>query len=227
MGTFTMHFGMPLAWLCSGQSLLNTQCRMIVVSDQQPPHNTAGPNQAQGDWQALGRSVDIIAYPHARTTRFDPKRALTEFRPIICIWGPPLANRRKAFEGLLDRMAPGLERLKRMAEDDSVRLIGASSKQALDVAFAIMKHARKEQLVLRILCDFGCVVGEDNLADGDSFALAQAGGDGDADGLLATQAFAMQAKYELGDDIKLISPSSRAGRNHRQENCYIIQPVTL
>jgi hypothetical protein len=210
-------------------SLLNTQCRMIAISDQRPAHNVAGPNQAQGDWQAHGRSVDIIAYPYARTRRLGPKRPLSEFRPIICIWAPPLSkqNRRKAFEGLLDRMAPGVEHLKRMAGDDSVRLIGTSIKQALDVAFAIIKHAKKEQLALRILCDFGCMPREDKLADNDSFALIQARGDGVAEGLPATQAFAMEAKYELDDAIKLISLSSRAGRNNRQENCYMIQPVTL
>jgi hypothetical protein len=214
-------------------SLLNTQCRMIAVSDQHPPHNIAGPNQAQSDWEAHGRRTDIVGYPHASPKRFGTKKALAEFRPIISIWGLPPGNRnaRKAFEG--PPMAPGFARMKRIARDDRVCLIGTSSKQALDAAFAILKYGRKEGFLLRILCDFGRKLGEGHPVNEDALALICARRDWPVDGLLATHAYAMQAKYELGEAIKITLASAPGGTNHQDENglrrpstpTYIIQPV--
>jgi hypothetical protein len=50
-------------------AMLQTRCRLMVVSDAMQPDNVAGANQVVSDWRARGRPFDLISFPNARPRR--------------------------------------------------------------------------------------------------------------------------------------------------------------
>ena len=58
-------------------AMLQTRCRLVVVSDDGGPDTIAGTNRAVADWREHGRPLDLIPFPHARRQRATKQTART------------------------------------------------------------------------------------------------------------------------------------------------------
>jgi hypothetical protein len=197
-------------------AMLQTSCRLIVVSDQRQPDNIADANQVFSDWHARNRPIDLIPYTHVRPRRFGRQRAPTAFRPVIFLWEVTALSHteHKSFEQLFKSVGADLHRVNRTHRDgrQGVCLIGESTQQVLDAGLAIVERAIREKLALRVICDFGLVLGGDLSPDKKLVPRLHAADDLPGfplDCLLATEAFAMQAKCDLGEGVTLV-PVGRA-----------------
>lgn len=193
-------------------AMLQTRCRMVVVSDDSEPDTIAGTNRAIADWRAQGRTLDVIPYPHARPRRAPKESAASVFRPALFLWdAAPDSEDAKA---MLDKFAKvagkGLKRIDRTHRDGRLGacLIADTTEEALAAGLAVAEVARKTKQSLRIICDFGHLLGPDKKL------VARLQSADDLPGLpldcvLATEAFAAQAKFDLGERILLV-PVGRA-----------------
>ncbi len=197
-------------------AMLQTGCRLVVVSDHAEPDSIAGANRVLGDWREHGRPFDVIPYPHARAKRPAGRRAASAFRPVVFLWDA--AQDGKDGKGALDKLfnsaGKGLERVDRTHRDGrrGSCLIAGSTEEALAAAREAAKAAREAKHSLRVICDFGLVLGGD--LDPDKKLVARLRSADDMPGLpldcvLATEAYAAQAKFDLGETIVLV-PVGRA-----------------
>jgi len=211
-------YGFRYAAGCALQraAMLQTSCRLMVVSDAMPPDTVAGSNRVASDWQAHGRPLDLILYPHPRPLRPMRPHAETAFRPVLFLWeAMALSNDEgKTLEVLLDRVGAGLDRIDRTHRDGrrGVCLVATSTEQALAAGLAAIEGASAARLALRVACDFGLVLGPGLKLDKKLIARLQVADD--LPGLplncvLATEAYAAQAKFDLGEALKL-TPVGRA-----------------
>ena len=197
--------------------VLQTRCRLVVVSDEGTPDTIAGTNRAIADWRAQGRALDVIPYPHARAKRPAKASPASVFRPALFLWDA--APDSKDAKATLDKFAKlagkGLKRIDRTHRDGRLGtcLIAATTEDALAAAgAAIAEVARKAKPSLRIICDFGHLLGSDLEPDKKLVVRLQSADDLPGlplDCVLATEAFAAQAKFDLGDKILLV-PVGRA-----------------
>ena len=197
-------------------AILQTCCRLIVVSDESEPDGIAGANRAFADWRAQGRPFDIIPYPHARPKRKARAEAPSLFRPAVFLWDATQES--KDAKTMLDKFAKaagkGLKRIDRTHRDGRAGtcLILSSTEEALTAALAVAEAARGAKQGLRIVCDFGHLLGPDLVPDKKLTARLQSADDLPGlplDCVLATEAFAAQAKFDLGDKVLLV-PVGRA-----------------
>ncbi len=211
-------YGFRYAGGCALQraAMLQTSCRLMVVSDAMPPDNIAGTNRIASDWQAHGRPLDLIVYPHPRPPRPVRPRAATAFRPVVFLWEavPMTKDEAAALASLLAAMGAGLDRIDRTHRDGrrGVCLVAASTEQALAAGLAAVEGARAAQLALRVVCDFGLVLGQELAPDKKLVARLQSADDLPGlpmDQVLATEAYAAQAKFDLGEALNL-TPVGRA-----------------
>jgi CRP-like cAMP-binding protein len=211
-------YGFRYAAGCALQraAMLQTACGLIVVSDATEPDTVAGANRVFADWRAHGRPFDLIPYPHKRPARPARARAETAFRPVVFLWdGAPDA---KGADATLDRLfkkaGKGLDRIERTHRDGrrGCCMIVETTEAALETARAAVDVAQKAKHPLRVICDFGLVLGASLKPDKKLIARLQAADD--LPGLpldcpLATEAYAAQAKFDQGTDILLV-PVGRA-----------------
>lgn len=197
-------------------ALLQTRCRLVVVSDDAEPDTIAGTNRAIADWRAQGRALDLIAYPHARHKRPIKASRASVFRPALFLWDA--AQDSRDAKAMLDKFAKaagkGLKRIDRTHRDgrQGACLIAGSTEQALAAGLAVAEAARKAKQALRIICDFGHLLGPDLEPDKKLVVRLQSADDLPGlplDCVLATEAFAVQAKFDLGEKILLV-PVGRA-----------------
>ena len=197
-------------------AMLQTRCRLVVVSDDGEADTIAGTNRAIADWRAQGRPLDVIPFPHARQQRATKESSASAFRPVVFLWDA--APDSKDAKALLDKFAKlagkALKRIDRTHRDGRLGtcLIASSTEEALAAAATIAEAARKAKQALRIICDFGHVLGGDLQPDKKLVVRLQSADD--LPGLpldcpLATEAFAAQAKFDLGEKILLV-PVGRA-----------------
>jgi hypothetical protein len=194
-------------------AILQTDFRMIAVSDQEPPNGIAGTNQALSDWHIHDRPIDIIPYERTRPWNFGASTNATYFRPAVFIWPGQSNTNQTVFDDALISIVRRFDSVSRTHRDGrrGICLIPFTIEQALYVASAAVKQSRNK-LPLRVICDFGCVLRADNSLDKKLVARLQASDDllGAPTGQpLSTEAFAMQAKFDLGDKLTLI-PIGRA-----------------
>ena len=121
-------------------------------------------------------------------------------------------------KGALDKLAKsagkGLARIERTHRDGrrGICLIASSTEEALAAGLALAEAARAAKFAVRIICDFGLVLGGDLEPDRKLIARLQSADDFPGlplECVLATESFAAQAKFDLGDKILLV-PVGRA-----------------
>jgi hypothetical protein len=197
-------------------AMLQTRCRLAVVSDEAEIDTLAGTNRAFADWRALGRPFDLISYPHERAKRKMSEEPANSFRAVVFLWdgAPNGKDRKSALDKLFKAAGKGHERVDRTHRDGrrGTCLIANSTEEALVVAMGAAEAARQAKHSLRVICDFGAVLGGD--LDPDKKLIARLRSADDLPGLaldcvLATEAYAAQAKFDLGDRVMLV-PVGRA-----------------
>ena len=121
---------------------------------------------------------------------------------------------KSALDRFFKSAGKGLKRIGRTHRDGrgGICLIAGSTEEALATARAAAKAAREAKHSLRVICDFGLVLGGD--LDPDKKLVARLRSADDMPGLpldcvLATEAYAAQAKFDLGEKILLV-PVGRA-----------------
>ena len=116
-------------------AMLQTRCRLVVVSDEGGPDTIAGTNRAVADWRAHGRPLDIIPFPHARRQRATKQSSADAFRPVVFLWDA--APDGKDAKAVLDKFAKlagkGLKRIDRTHRDGRLGtcLIARTTEEAL------------------------------------------------------------------------------------------------
>jgi len=197
-------------------ALLQTRCRLVVVSDDMEPDSIAGTNRVFADWRAQDRPFDLIPYPHPRPKRPTRQAAASAFSPAIFLWDASQDG--KDAKPMLDKFAKlagkGLKRIDRTHRDGRLGacLIAGSTEEALAAGLAVAEAAREAKQGLRIICDFGHLLGPDLEPDKKLIVRLQSADDLPGlplDCVLATEAYAAQAKFDLGEKILLV-PVGRA-----------------
>ncbi len=207
---------------------LQTNCRLLVVADANGPDTIAGANRVLDDWREHGRPFDLLPYPHPRLAREQREGSLTVFRPVLFLWdaAPGIKNGNGALDRLFKLIGKGLESIERTHRDGrrGLCLIANSTEEALHIGREAVKAARDAKRALRVICDFGLVQGAKLKTDKKLIAHLQSADDfpGLPTGcVLATEAYAAQAKFDLGDKILLVpvgraeaQPASEEGERH-------------
>lgn len=209
-------YGFRYAAGCALQraALLQTACGLLVVSDETEADNIAGANRVVSDWRAHSRPFDVIPYPHKRPPRQKSVRGETAFRPVVFLWdGAPNAQA-AALDKLLKRISKGLSAVARTHRDGrrGCCLVVETTEEALATARAAVEIVRKAKHPVRVIGDFGLVLGPSLKPDKKLIARLQAADDLPGlplDCVLATEAYAAQAKFDQGDAVTLV-PVGRA-----------------
>ncbi len=211
-------YGFRYAAGCALQraAMLQTACGLIVVSDNTEPDTVAGANRVFADWRGAGRPFDLIPYPHKRPPRPKRGRGETAFRPVVFLWdGAPGAKAGSAtLDKLFKKLTKGLESIERTHRDGrrGCCFLTETTQQALELGRAAAEAARKAKHPLRVICDFGLVLGTNLKPDKKLIARLQSADDLPGlplDCVLATEAYAAQAKFDQGNDVRLV-PVGRA-----------------
>ncbi len=197
-------------------AILQTPCRLIIVSDGTGPDTVAGANRVFGDWREHGRPFDLIPYPHPRPPRQRRERAATAFRPVVFLWdaAPDTKDGDGALDTMFKSVGKGLAHIERTHRDGrrGCCLVAGTTEEALKTGSAVVEAARAAKHSLRIICDFGLVLGGDLKPDKKLIARLQSADDLPGlpiDCVLATEAYAAQAKFDLGGEVLLV-PVGRA-----------------
>lgn len=207
---------------------LQTNCRLLVVADANGPDTIAGANRVLDDWHRQGRCFDLIPYPHPRSARATRAGAPRSFRPALFLWDavPGIKNGNSALDRLFKSVGKGLDRVERTHRDGrrGLCLIASSTEEALDTGREAVRAAREAKRAVRIICDFGLVQAGKLKPDKKLIAHLQSADDFPGlptDCVLATEAYAAQAKYDLGDKVLLVpvgraevQPASDDGERH-------------
>jgi CRP-like cAMP-binding protein len=195
---------------------LQTNCRLVVVADRGGPDTVAGANRVLDDWRQHGRPFDLIPYPRPRLAREQRDSALDAFRPVVFLWdaAPGIKNGNGALDRLFKSAGKGFDCIERTHRDGrrGLCLSVSSTQEALETGRAAVKAAREAKRALRVICDFGLVRGSKAKPDRKLIAHLQSADDFPGlptDCVLATEAYAAQAKFDLGDSIWLV-PVGRA-----------------
>ncbi|MGH6736439.1 MAG: hypothetical protein ACRECX_10235, partial [Methyloceanibacter sp.] len=211
-------YGFRYAAGCALQraAMLQTACGLIVVSDATEPDTLAGTNRVVADWRSHGRPFDLIPYEHKRPPRPTRARGETAFRPAIFLWdgAPEAKGADAALDKLFKRIGKGLDRIERTHRDGrrGCCLIAETTSQALEIGLAAVDAARKAKHPLRVICDFGLVLGTNLKPDKKLIARLQSADDLPGlpvDSVLATEAYAAQTKFDQGAGVVLV-PVGRA-----------------
>lgn len=195
-------------------AMLQAECRLIAVSDGTQPKNIAGSNRAVADWAAAGRAVDPIRFPFPRRAPAGRPRGASSFRPCVFLWdnaGSRADLAAIARAGLAGNAGLSIvARTSRLGHEGSC-IVVATLQRAIELARSLADGNTS----LRIICDFGPVLGADLEADPKLVTRLKAGSDlpGFPSGRpLATLAFAAQALAEFGDrlDVRAVGRAEEA-----------------
>jgi hypothetical protein len=119
-----------------------------------------------------------------------------------------------ALDKLFKKLAKGLDSIERTHRDGrrGCCLLAETTEQALELGRAAAGAARKAKHPLRVICDFGLVLGANLKPDKKLIARLQSADDLPGlplDCVLATEAYAAQAKFDQGVEVRLV-PVGRA-----------------
>ncbi len=185
-------------------SVLQTECRLIAVTDGSEAINMAGTSRAMADWLEAGRALDAIKFPFARTAPAGRQRGASSFRPVVFLWD--VAGSRAdqaAIKKALKTKALGANAKEFLIVPRTSRVGGEGTAivaPTLDAALRLAEACADEDAV-RIICDFGPVLGADMQPDEKMIARLKVGSDmpGFPNGRpLSTLPFAAQAVAEFG-----------------------------
>jgi CRP-like cAMP-binding protein len=194
-------------------AMLQTSCRLVAVSDESAVDSVAGANRVVVDWCDHGRPLDLIVYPHQRPKQKNRDQARNAFRPVVFLWDAA-QDGKGSLDKLFKAAGKTLERVDRTHRDGrrGTCLIAGSPEKVLEAALDAAKAAREAKHSLRVICDFGLVLGGDLAPDKKLIGRLRAADDLPGlplDCVLVTEAFAAQAKFDLGEEIALV-PVGRA-----------------
>jgi hypothetical protein len=213
-----LFYGFRYAAGCALQraAMLQTACGLIAVSDETAPDTLPGTNRVLRDWQEHGRPYDLIPFRQRRPKRPDHERMAVAFRPVVFLWdaAPGAPDGKAKLDKLFKKVGKGLDRIERTRRDGRRGrcLVTETTKAALATAHTAVETARQAKHPLRIICDFGLLLGSQLKPDKKLIARFQSADDLPGlpdDCVLATEAYAAQAKFDLGNDVILI-PVGRA-----------------
>lgn len=194
-------------------SLLQTECRLIAATDSAPAANVAGSSRAVSDWLESGGHVDHIAFPVPRKAPAGRGRGASSFRPVVLLWdvGGKRADQAAVKSALKAKDFSArknefhvVERASRVGGEGSA-VVAPSLEASIRFAETCAKIA-DEAGSLRIIMDFGPVLGADMEPDPKMIARLKAGSDmpGFPSGRpLATLAFAAQAVADFGAKLEV------------------------
>ncbi len=188
-------------------AMLQTSCRLVAVSDQTEADSVAGANRVVADWREHDRPFDLIPYPHQRPKK-GRDQARNAFRPVVFLWDAA-QDGKGSLDKLFKAAGKTLERVDRTHRDGrcGTCLIAGSTEEALAAAPEAAKAAREAKHSLRVICDFGLALGGDLAPDKKLIGRLRSADDLPGlplDCVLATEAFAAQAKFDLGEQIALV-----------------------
>jgi hypothetical protein len=209
-------YGFRYAAGCALQraAMLQTACGLIVVSDATEIDSIAGTNRVVADWRAHRRPFDVIPYPHQRPARPIRARGETAFRPVVFVWDGAPEAKDSSLDKLSKKIGKGLDAIERTHGDGrrGVCLVTQTMAEAMTTAGEAVEVACKAKHPLHVICDFGLVLGSSLTPDKKLIGRLQASDDLPGlplDLVLATEAFAAQAKFDQGNDLALV-PVGRA-----------------
>lgn len=189
-------------------SLLQTECRLIAAIDGSEAVNVAGSSRAVADWLEAGRPVDTIKFPHVRKAPAGRARGASSFRPVVLLWDvAETRGDQDAIKRALKTKDLGAKKTEFQIVARASRVGGEGTAVVAPTLEAAIKFAEAcaavsgEAGALRIISDFGPVLGGDLRPDPKMIARLKAGSDmpGFPSGRpLATLAFAAQAVAEFG-----------------------------
>jgi len=193
---------------------LQADCRLIAVTDGTGPKNMAGANRAMADWLAAGREIDHIDFPFPRRATAGRARGGSSFRPCVFLWD--VAGSRADLEVIARRGISSDEglhivpRTSRVGRDGTC-IVAPSLEEALRLA----ERCADPENSLRIICDFGPVLGGDLKPDARMIPRLKAGSDmpGFPTGRpIATLDFAAQALTQFGArlDVRAVGRAEEA-----------------
>jgi hypothetical protein len=201
--------------------LLQAECRLFAVTDGAEAANMAGSSRAAADWLAAGRPLDAIAFPLPRKAPSGRARGASAFRPVVLLWdisggrGDEAAVKKSGVAKKQDFFV--VARSSRTGGEGTA-IVAPSLEAALRLAesFAAAKAGER----LRVICDFGPVLGGDMKPDAKMIARLKAGSDmpGFPPGRpLATLAFTAQAVCEFGPrlDVRAVGRTEDAEESAR------------
>jgi CRP-like cAMP-binding protein len=189
-------------------ALLQTECRLIAAIDGAEAVNVAGSSRAVADWLETGRPIDTIEFSFPRKAPAGRARGASSFRPVVLVWD--VAGTRADHDAIKQALKAkdlGAGKAGFQIVARASRVGGAGTAVVAPTLEAAIKFAEacaadpSEAGALRIISDFGPVLGADMQPDAKMIARLKAGSDmpGFPSGrALATQAFAAQAVAEFG-----------------------------
>ncbi len=186
-------------------SLLQAECRLIAVTDGAEAVNLAGTSRAVSDWLEAGRALDAITYPFKRKAPAGRPRGSSSFRPVVLLWD--VAGSRAdqaAMKSALKSKALGASARDFAIVPRASRVGGEGTAivaPSLDAALRLAEACADASGAVRVICDFGPVLGGDMRPDEKMIARLKAGSD--MPGFpsrhpLSTLPFAAQAVAEAG-----------------------------
>lgn len=182
--------------------VLQAECRLVAVTDGSKSKNVAGASRAVADWLNAGRPLDPIAYPFVRKAQIGRARGATAFRPVVLVWD---VSGGRADEAAVKKAG--------VAKQKDFAVVARSSRTggegtaivapSLEAAISLAEKLAGEKGgdALRVICDFGPVLGADGTPDSKMIARLKAGSDlpgFPAGRPLATLTFAAPAVAEFG-----------------------------
>ena len=186
--------------------VLETECRLIAVVDGTEAKSLAGASRALADWVAAGRAVDTIAFPFARHAPAGLARGATAFRPVVLFWdigGSGADEKAVAKSGVAKKKDFSVVARSSRVGGKGTAVVAPSLAAAIELAETCASGKGGQHL--RIICDFGPVLGADMKPDEKMIAHLEAGSDmpGFPPGRpLATLSFAAQAVAEPGGRVQ-------------------------
>ncbi len=185
---------------------LETECRLIAVTDGTEAVNMAGANRAVADWLEAGRSADAIHFPFGRKAPSGRARGASAFRPVVLLWdvggsGADEAALKKS--GVAKKKDFSIVARSSRVGGEGTAIVAPSLEAAIRLAESCAEGKGGD--ALRIICDFGPVLGAD--ADPDERMIAKLKAGSDMPGFppgrpLSTLAFAAQAVAEFGFSLQ-------------------------
>jgi hypothetical protein len=132
----------------------------------------------------------------------------------VFLWEVSPSGKKDALDRLAKSIGKKLDRIDRTHRDGrhGICVVAESTEMALATGLAAVGKARQEKLAVRVICDLGLVLGGTLKPDKKLIARLQSADDLPGlplDCVLATEAYAAQAKFDLGQDI-LLTPVGRA-----------------
>jgi hypothetical protein len=180
--------------------VLEAECRLLAVTDGTKARNIAGSSRAVADWLAAGRPVDHIEFPRPRTAPAGRVRGGSSFRPCVLLWDVSGARADLAAVKTL-----GLAKKKDVFVVPRTARTGGEGTCVVapdpEAAIRLAESCANGSETLRIICDFGPVLGADMQPDPKMVARLKSGSDMPgfpAGRAIATLSFAAEALMTFG-----------------------------